>query len=78
MIKKIIKYSIVTLVLIPILLLITLSVIYSPTYVYRLVFYNVGDVYDYKHFEKRVIKTTETRSFTIILKIQTNYKSVMF
>jgi CubicO group peptidase (beta-lactamase class C family) len=58
--KKILKYVIIILVLIPIVFLTILSIVYNPTYVYRLVVYNVGDVYDYKHFEKRVIETTDS------------------
>ncbi len=58
--KKILKYVIVILVLIPIVLLTILSIVYNPTYVYRLVAYNVGDVYDYKHFENRVIETNDS------------------
>jgi len=58
--KKILKYAIIILVLIPIVFLTILSIAYNPTYVYRLLVYNVGDVYDYKHFEKRVIETNDS------------------
>lgn len=75
--KKIIKYSIATLVLIPIIFLVVLSIVYNPTYVYRLVFYNVGDVYDYKHFEKRVIKTNDS-VFYFQKKIDENYVESLF
>lgn len=37
-----------------ILLVALLAVKYSPRYVYRLARYNMADVYDYAHFEKRV------------------------
>ena len=77
MMKKIIKYSIATLVLIPIIFLVVLSIVYNPTYVYRLVFYNVGDVYDYKHFEKRVIKTNDS-VFYFQKKIDEDYVESLF
>jgi len=38
------------------LLVIVLSVMYSPVYVYRLIRFNVADVYDYQYFENRKIK----------------------
>lgn len=41
------------------MLLIVLSIIYSPTYVYRLVTMNVADVYDYKNFENHKIKEAQ-------------------
>jgi CubicO group peptidase (beta-lactamase class C family) len=58
--KKVIKYTIATLVLIPVSFLVVLSIVYNPTYVYRLVFHNVGDVHDYKYFEKRTISTNDS------------------
>jgi len=77
MMKKIIKYLIATLVLIPIIFLVVLSIVYNPTYVYRLVFYNVGDVYDYKHFERRVIKTNDS-VFYFQKKIDEDYVESLF
>ncbi len=57
---KILKRTILILVLTPVALivlsLIVLSVMYSPTYVYRLVTMNVADVYDYKYFDNRTIE----------------------
>ncbi len=61
--KKILKYLIIFLILSIILSLTTLSIIYSPTYVYRLIFLNIGDVYDYKHFENRVIEASDNTYF---------------
>ena len=58
--KRIIKFTLLTLILIPIIFLTVLSIVYGPTYVYRLVVYNVGDVYDYKHFSHRVINTNDS------------------
>ncbi len=58
--KKIIKYTLISLLLITTVFLTILSIIYSPTYVYRLVLLNTGDVYDYKHFENRVIETNDS------------------
>lgn len=54
--KRTIKTVLLTLFVLPILLLVALSVKYSPVYVYRLVTQNVADVYDYRHYENRVIK----------------------
>lgn len=58
--KKYLKYVSVTIILVPVFFLIVLAILYSPTYVYRLVFLNTGDVYDYKYFENRVIETTDS------------------
>lgn len=45
--------------------LIVLSVMYSPTYVYRLITQNVADVYDYQLYENRVINgSSDTFRFT--------------
>ncbi len=41
------------------ILLITLSIKYSPTYVYRLITMNVATVYDYKNFESHKIHGTK-------------------
>lgn len=37
-----------------------LSFLYSPRYLYRLVKYNVADIYDYTHFNNRVIKAADS------------------
>lgn len=45
--------------------LIVLSVMYSPTYVFRLITQNVADVYDYQLYENRVINgSSDTFRFT--------------
>lgn len=75
--KKIIKYSLVTLVLSPIIFLVVLSIVYNPTYVYRLVFYNVGDVYDYKHFINRTINTNDS-IFYFPKKLDEDYVESLF
>lgn len=58
------KKAIAIILLTPLVLLsaslVVLSLKYSPTYVYRLIRYNVADVYDYKHFENRVIKASSS------------------
>jgi hypothetical protein len=56
---SIIKYLALTIFSAIILILIVLSIKYSPRYVYRLVRFNVADVYDYTHFENRVIRGSE-------------------
>jgi len=51
-----------------ILIVTILAIMYSPRYVYRLARYHVADVYDYKHFENRVIRASDsTFSFPICL-----------
>ena len=55
--KRILKFlAILLLSIIALIVLVfgVLSVKYSPMYVYRLVRYNVADVYDYMHLENRV------------------------
>ncbi len=54
--KKAIKIIIITPIAAIILLAVVLSVMYSPTYLYRLITMNVADVYDYQNFENREIK----------------------
>jgi CubicO group peptidase (beta-lactamase class C family) len=75
--KKIFKYIIIILVLIPIAFLTILSIVYNPTYVYRLVRLNIGDVYDYKCFEHRVIKTNDT-AFYFPKKLDEDYVESLF
>jgi len=54
--KKFFKIIFITPIALVVGALLILSVMYSPTYVYRLITMNVADVYDYQHFENRVIK----------------------
>ncbi|MBK8555812.1 MAG: serine hydrolase [Lewinellaceae bacterium] len=54
--KKAIKILLLTPVVVLVLLLVFLSVKYSPVFVYRLVKLNLADVYDYQYFENRRIK----------------------
>lgn len=61
--KKLIRllgFIIFSLLAIVILAVGTLSLIYSPRYIYRLAKYNVADVYDYTHFENRVIQAADS------------------
>jgi len=61
--KRVIKYiSIVLLSLFAtiVVLLAALAFKYSPRYVYRLIRYNVADVYDYTHFENRVVEASDS------------------
>jgi hypothetical protein len=62
---KIISITLLSFFVVILLLITTLSILYSPRYVYRLVRYNVADVYDYTHFENRVIEASgDTFSFS--------------
>jgi len=48
------------------LVIVILAAKFSPRYVYRLIKYNVADVYDYKYFENRRIQGADSRfSFTV-------------
>jgi CubicO group peptidase (beta-lactamase class C family) len=40
------------------ILLIVLSIKYSPVYIYRLIKYNIADAYDYQHFENNIIASS--------------------
>jgi len=64
-IGKFIGYLFLILLSIPVVIMLLLSARYSPKYVYRLARFNVADVYDYNHFENRVIRASEEAfSFT--------------
>ena len=54
--KKAIKIVLLSPIIIILLILLGLSIKYSPIYVYRLITQNVADVYDYKYYENRRIK----------------------
>jgi len=78
--KKLIKYfAIVLLSILGIIVLIlaTLSVKYSPRYVYRLARYHVADVYDYMQFENRVIEASD-RAFSFSRNLDENYVQSLF
>jgi CubicO group peptidase (beta-lactamase class C family) len=60
--KKLIKYitlSILSILALIVLFLATLSIIYSTRYVYRLIRFNVADVYDYAYFNNREIEASK-------------------
>ena len=75
--KKALKIILVTPVALIILSLIVLSVMYSPTYVYRLVTMNVADVYDYKYFHNRAIKGSQD-TFEFVRKPDEAYVESLF
>jgi len=75
--KKALKIILVTPVALIILSLIVLSVMYSPTYVYRLVTMNVADVYDYKYFHNRTIKGSQD-TFEFVRKPDEAYVESLF
>lgn len=58
--KKALKYLTLTVISTLIVMVVFLSVKYSPTYVYRLIRFNVADVYDYTYFENRRIKASDS------------------
>jgi hypothetical protein len=58
--KKVFKIALLSPLILIFLILAFLSVKYSPTYIYRLISMNVADVYDYKNFENRVIKSAKS------------------
>ncbi len=54
--KKTIILIALTPILLLLLILVVLSVKYSPVYLYRLITQNVADVYDYRLYENRIVK----------------------
>lgn len=60
-----------------ILIALFLAAKYSPRYVYRLVRYNVADVYDYTHFENRVIHAADS-TFSFPVKLDEAYVESLF
>ena len=67
--KKIIRMllkAMLALLTLIIMIVVVLAVRYSPRYVYRLARYHVADVYDYTHFQNRVIQASDsTFSFPV-------------
>ncbi len=60
--KKLVMSFTLFLVAFAILLIVSLSVQYSPTYVYRLITMHVADIYDYQFFPNRSIEGRELAS----------------
>jgi hypothetical protein len=60
--KKLVMSFTLFLVAFAILLIVSLSVQYSPTYVYRLISMHVADIYDYQFFPNRSIEGRELAS----------------
>ncbi len=58
--RKVLKYLLLTILSVTVILIIVLSIKYSPLYVYRLIRYNVADVYDYKYFVNRHMKPADS------------------
>jgi hypothetical protein len=75
--KKIILIIVLTPFILTVLLLIILSVKYSPVYVYRLVTQNVADVYDYKKYESRVIEGSK-KPYQFAKKLDEEYVESLF
>lgn len=60
-----------------ILIVAILAIRYSPRYIYRLVRYHVADVYDYTHFENRVIRASDS-TFSFPISIDEPYVESLF
>jgi CubicO group peptidase (beta-lactamase class C family) len=74
---SILKYLVLTTLSIAVFILIVLSVKYSPRYVYRLVRFNLADVYDYTHFENRVIRGSD-HAFSFRKNLNEDYVESLF
>jgi len=74
---KVLKYLALAFISILIVILVFFSVKYSPTYVYRLIRFNVADVYDYKYFENRHIKASDS-AFRFKRKLNARYVESLF
>jgi CubicO group peptidase (beta-lactamase class C family) len=75
--KKVLKYLALAIISILIVMVVFLSVKYSPTYVYRLIWFNVADVYDYTYFENRHIKASDS-AFMFKRKLNERYVESLF
>jgi hypothetical protein len=75
--KKALKYFAITVFSPIVILILFLAFKYSPTYLYRLISYNVADVYDYQHFVNRNIKASED-SFAFKRNLKTGYIESLF
>lgn len=75
--KKFLKTLIITPFVLVTGVLVIISVMYSPTYVYRLITMNVADVYDYQKFENREIKAGDA-SFNFAENHKDNYIESLF
>ncbi len=75
--KKIVKTVVLMLLMFPVLILVALSVRYSPVYVYRLITQNVADVYDYKKYENRLINGAE-KPFQFAKNLDEEYVKSLF
>jgi CubicO group peptidase (beta-lactamase class C family) len=78
--RKLIKYFVIALLAILaliILILASLSLKYSPVYVYRLVRYNVADVYDYTYFQNRTIEASD-KAFPYHVSLDEEYLESLF
>ncbi|GET20336.1 serine hydrolase domain-containing protein [Prolixibacter denitrificans] len=75
--KKAIKIILLTPLVLILAALIVLSIMYSPTYMYRLITMNVADVYDYKNFENRKIEGSQD-TFHFAKKLDEDYVESLF
>ncbi len=75
--KKTIKYIALTPVILLVLILATLSIKYSPVYVYRLITQNVADIYDYQLYNNRTINGADS-SFKFIINQDEEYVEALF
>ena len=75
--KKAIKIILLTPLALIFAALLVLSIMYSPTYMYRLITMNVADVYDYKNFENRKIEGSQD-TFHFAKKLDDEYVESLF
>ena len=75
--KRLLKIVLLTPVVFIFLLWAVLSLMYSPSYVNRALTLNVADVYDYEHFENRVIKGSDDK-FQFVVQEDEAYVESMF
>lgn len=77
MVKKILKAVLLTPFVGIILILIALSVKYSPVYIYRLITLNIADVYDYQYFSNRTLNGADN-PFEFAMKLDEVYVESLF
>ena len=75
--KKVISILLFLSVALVLMLLIFLSIKYSPVYLYRLITQNVADVYDYQYYENRIIQASED-SFDFVYSPDKEYVKTVF
>ncbi len=75
--KKIILIIVLTPLALVLTFLMSLSIKFSPVYVYRLITQNIADVYDYEKYENRVIKSSKD-TFDFVTHLDEDYVESLF